>query len=189
MSKKSVLAVFFMLVSGIAALKSQTNTNNVIDVIMSGYSAKIFTANPVSDSQIDQIVKCGIKAPSGMNRQPWKFTVVKDQTITGQILQNITSGNILIVVSGQERQDGTVDQFACALATENMYVAAQGLGLGAHIYAGPVANINTNWKEKLGIPADYKAVTVLRVGNIDRNIDAVSAASTRKNLEEVVNYK
>jgi len=103
--------------------------------------------------------------------------------VTGEILQNITAGNILIIVSGQRRQDGTVDNFACALATENMYVAAHGLGLGVHIYAGPVANINTNLKQKLGIPDDYEAVTVLRVGNIDKSVDAVSAASARKKFE------
>jgi hypothetical protein len=43
-----------------------------------------------------------------------------------------------------------------------MYIAAQALGL---------------------------AVTVLRIGNIDKNVDAVSAASARKKPEEVVNYK
>ena len=189
MLKKSFIAVFLMLVSGTATLKSQTNNVGVIDVIMSGYSAKMFTTKPVSDSEIDQIVKCGMKAPSGRNMQPWKFTVVKDQTMTKEILQDITAGNILIIISGQEKQDGTVNVFDCALATENMYIAAQALGLGAHIYAGPVANINTTWKQKLEIPADYKAVTVLRVGSIDKSVDAVSSASTRKKPEEVVNYK
>lgn len=70
-----------------------------------------------------------------------------------------------------------------------MYVAAQSLGLGAHIYARPVGNINTTLKQKLGIPDDYQAVTVLRIGSIDKSVDAVSAASTRKKPEEVVNYK
>ena len=189
MVKKSLMAAFLILVSGTAILNSQTNNAGVIDVIMSGYSAKMFTTKPVSDSEIDQIVKCGMKAPSGRNMQPWKFTVVKDQTMTKEILQDITAGNILIIISGQEKQDGTVNVFDCALATENMYVAAQALGLGAHIYAGPVANINTTWKQKLEIPADYKAVTVLRVGSIDKSVDAVSSASTRKKPEEVVNYK
>lgn len=189
MYKKTISSVLLVLFSGFVILSAQTSGNNVIDVILKSYSAKMFTTSPVSDSEIDLIVRCGMKAPSGMNRQPWIFTVVKDQAITGEILQNITAGNILIIVSGQEKQDGTVDNFACALATENMYVAAQALGLGAHIYAGPVANINTNWKEKLGIPVGYRAVTVIRIGNIDKNVDAVSAASTRKKPEEVVIYK
>lgn len=144
-AKRSLIAAFLLLASGTAILNSQTNNACVIDVIMSGYSAKMFTTNPVSDSEIDQIVKCGMKAPSGRNIQPWKFTVVKDQTMTKEILQDIT--------------------------------------------AGPVANINTSWKQKLEIPADYKAVTVLRVGSIDKSVDAVSSASTRKKPEEVVNYK
>jgi hypothetical protein len=170
----SVLSVLF---SGFIILSAQTSGNNVVDVILKGYSAKVFTTNPVSDNEIDLIVKCGMKAPSGMNRQPWKFTVVKDQTVTVEILKNITAGNILIIVSGQKRQDGTVDNFA------------QGLSLGVHIYAGPVGNINTNLKQKLGIPDDYEAVTVLRVGSIDNSVDAVSGASARKKPEEVVNYK
>jgi nitroreductase len=189
MYKKTIASVLLVLFSGFVILSAQTSGNSPIEVILKGYSAKLFTAVPVSESDIDLIVKCGMKAPSGRNFQPWKFTVIKDQAMTGEILQNITPGNILIVVSGQEKQDGTVDPFDCALATENMYLAAQALGLGAHIYAGPVANINTNWKEKLGIPVGFRAVTVIRIGNIDKNVDAVSAASTRKKPEEVVNYR
>jgi len=189
MYKKTITSVLLVLFSGFVILSAQTSGNSVVDAILNGYSAKVFTANPVSDNDIDLIVKCGMKAPSGMNRQPWKFTVVKDQAMTAEILKNITAGNILIIVSGQKRQDGTVDNFACALATENMYVAAQGLGLGVHIYAGPVSNINTNLKQKLGIPDDFEAVTVLRVGSIDKSVDAVSAASTRKKPEEVVIYR
>jgi nitroreductase len=189
MFKKSVISVLVVLLSGFVILKAQTSGNYTVDGILKSYSAKMFTSMPVSDSDIDLIVKCGMKAPSGRNFQPWKFTVVKDQVMTVEILKNITAGNILIVISGQVKPDGTVDPFDCALATANMYIAAQALGLGTHIYAGPVADINTNWKQKLGIPDDYKAVTVLRVGNIDNNADAVSSASTRKNLEEVVNYR
>jgi nitroreductase len=70
-----------------------------------------------------------------------------------------------------------------------MYIAAQSLGLGAHIYAGPVGNINSTKRQTLGIPEGYRAVSVLRVGNIDNDVDATSSASTRKKLEEVVNYK
>jgi nitroreductase len=189
MYRKTVMSVIVVVFSGMIILRAQTSGNNVVDAILKSYSAKVFITTPVSDTDIDVIVKCGMKAPSGRNMQPWRFTVVKDQTFTGELLQNITAGNILIIVSGQEKQDGTVDPFDCALATENMYVAAQSLGLGAHIYAGPVAGINTNWKEKLGIPAGFRAVTVLRIGNIDKNVDAVSSASTRKKQEEIVNYK
>jgi nitroreductase len=190
MNKKSLISVLLVLLSGTVALKSQTGGNNVIDVILSGYSAKMFTTTPVSDSQIDQIIKCGIKAPSARNSQLWKFTVVKDAEIVKDVMPNITSGNILIFISGKESdQPGRNADFDCALATENMYIAAQSLGLGAHIYTGPVNNINSTKKQILAIPEGYSVVSVLRIGNIDNKVDATSSASTRKKPEEIVNYK
>lgn len=190
MVKRLLVAVFLILFFCTATLKSQTGNSNTIDVILSGYSAKMFTTIPVSDGQIDQVIKCGMKAPSGRNMQPWKFTVVKDNAMVKEVIPTITSGNILIIVSGVEaKQPGMSSDFDCALATENMYVAAQSLGLGAHIYMSPVANINTKLKPVLGIPDGYNAVAILRIGNIDKNVDATSSASTRKKLEEVVTYK
>lgn len=190
MLKKSVMALFLMLISGAATLKGQTGNNSVIDVIMSGFSARMYTEKPVSDSEIEQIVKCGLKAPSAGNRQPWMFTVVKNDSLIKDIVPKITSGNIIIVISGlAAEKEGMNVSFDCALAAENMYLAAQSLGLGARIYGSPIKNINSLLKQVLGIPEEYKAVTVLRVGNIDRNIDASSSASTRKNPEEVVIYR
>jgi nitroreductase len=190
MIKKSLISGLLILFTSVTILKAQTVTMSAVDAIMSGYSAKMFTSQPVTDLQIETILKCGIKAPSARNSQLWRFTVVKDNALTAAIVPNITPGNILIVVSGQEsEQPGVNVDFDCALATENMYIAAQSMGLGAHIYAGPVGNINSTKRQTLGIPEGYRAVSVLRVGNIDNNVDATSSASTRKKLEEVVNYK
>ncbi len=190
MNKKTLMSVLLVIFLGTGILKGQATSSCVIDAIMSGYSAKMFTSEPISDAQINQILKCGLKAPSARNSQLWKFTVVKDNALIVDIVRNANPGNILIIISGQEsQQEGINVDFDCALATENMYVAAQSLGLGAHIYAGPVSSINTTKKQILGIPEGYRAISVLRVGNIDKNVDATSSASTRKKLEEMVNYK
>jgi hypothetical protein len=68
------------------------------------------------------------------------------------------------------------------------FLAAHGVGLGARIYGSPTGNINSK-KELFQIPSGYKAVIVLRIGNVDKSVDAVSAATPRKKFEEVVNYK
>ena len=39
------------------------------------------------------------------------------------------------------------------------------------------------------IPEGYMVISVLRIGNIDRSIDAVSSASPRKQIHDIVNYK
>jgi nitroreductase len=189
MNRKSLLFVIVVLMSGTTLLRSQTEGNSTIDVIMSGYSAKMFSQEPVSGNDLDLILKCGMKAPSARNLQPWRFTVLKDNVLTSQIISDITPGNVLVIISGLDsgQQGGSVD-YDCGLATQNMYIAAQSLGLGAHIYWSPLGNINSK-KEAFGVPEGYRAVTVLRIGNVDKSVDAVSAASARKKIEEVVNYK
>jgi nitroreductase len=187
--KKILISVCLVMFFGILMLNGQTPGNPVTDAILKSYSPRAITATSVSNGDLDLILKCGMKAPSGMNAQPWKFTVVKDLQIAGEIVEDITAGNILIVISGQEKKDGTVDPFDCGLATENMYLAAQSLGLAARIYGSPVTGVNRNLKEKLGIPAGYKAVIILRIGGYEKGVDAVSSASVRKKPEEVINYK
>jgi nitroreductase len=188
MLRKATVTIILIFIGII--MKAQSSGKNVTDVILSGYSAKVFTSDPVSDNDIETILKCGIKSPSGMNKQPWKFTVVKDNALVTELVKSANQGNILIVVSGVESaQTGQTPDFDCALATENMYVAAQGLGLGAHIYVTGVSEINKSKKPTLGIPDGYKAVAILRIGHITTSADATSSASTRKKFEEVVNYK
>ncbi len=183
--KISVLVISLFVVS---KLYGQISDNCVTNVILSAYSEKAYTSQPVTDQQLDLILKCGIKAPSGMNKQPWKFTVIKDDSTMKKIINDVVPGNALVIISGIESQDGATPDLACGLATESMFVAAHGLGLGARIYGSPVANINSK-KELFQIPSGYKAVVVLRIGNIDKSVDAVSAATPRMKFEEVVNYK
>ena len=184
--KSAILLVSLVIVAS-QSLNGQNAGNAVTDLLLSAWSPRNFTTDPVTDQQVDLILKCGIKAPSGRNNQPWKFTVVKDEAIMKDIIGNVVAGNVLIIVSGLESESGKTPDFDCALATENMFIAATSLGLGGRIYGGPVANANSK-REILQIPAGYKIVMILRVGNIDKSVDAVSGATPRKSQEEIVNY-
>lgn len=180
------VVVFFLIV---LVVSGETATNKVIDLILSSYSTRAFSKVPVTDNQIEQILKCGIKSPSARNSQPWKFTVVKDISKLKAAFRNIDNGNVVILVSGLKSESrGTNVDFDCALATENMFIAAQSLGLGACIYTGPVRKINSEMREILEIPEGYRVVAALRVGNLDTSIDATSSASPRKEINKLVNY-
>lgn len=176
-----------IMLSASQAAQGQSTGNVVIDQLLSAWSPRNFTTVPVTDQQVDLILKCGIKAPSGRNIQPWRFTVVRDESLMKGIIGNIVSGNVLIFVSGLVSESGGTPDFDCGLATENMFLAATSLGLGARIYGGPVANANMK-RDLLQIPAGYKVVMILRVGNIDKSVDAVSGATPRKSQEEIVNW-
>jgi len=185
---KTILSLLLIAILAAGQLKGQVAGNYVIDAILSGYSVKNYTSERVTDQQLDLILKCGIKAPSASNRQPWKFTVIRDDSTMKEIINNVVPGNVLIIVSGVEsQQGGSTPDFDCGLATHSMFIAAEGLGLGARIYGSPIRNINLK-REVYQIPTNYKAVMVLRIGNIEKSVDAVSAASTRKMPEDVINY-
>ncbi|MDP4223867.1 MAG: nitroreductase family protein [Bacteroidota bacterium] len=186
---KKIISLLVVALFAASKLYCQIPDNCITSAILSAYSEKAYVTEPVTDQQLDLVLRCGVKAPSGMNRQPWKFTVIKDETTMKEAINNVVAGNVLIIVSGTDSQDGTPpDMFACGLATESMFVAAHGLGLGARIYGSPVANINSK-KDLFQIPSGYTAVAVLRIGNVDKNVDAVSAATPRKSAEEIINYK
>jgi len=185
MKTRFVLIIIVFLAT--SKFYGQAPSECVTNSLLTAFSEREYTTEPVTDEQLDLILKCGIKAPSARNKQPWKFTVIQDDTIMKKIIDRVVPGNVLIVISGIESDDGNTPDFDCGLAAENMFAAAHGLGLGARIYGSPAGKINSD-RENFQIPEGYKAVVILRIGNADRGVDAVSAATPRKDPEEVINY-
>ena len=51
---------------------------NTLDAIAARRSIRKFQNRPVSDEDIRTILQAAIQAPSGRNRQPWRFVVVRE---------------------------------------------------------------------------------------------------------------
>jgi nitroreductase len=175
---------------GLSVLGAAENDNPAIKNITGHYASQNFVAGAISQADLTTILSAGIRAPSAGNRQPWHFTVVRDQNLGKQLVSGIVDGNVLIVVSaaGDGKTNGPAI-LDCALATDSLYLAAQALGLGSRIYTGPMDNLNRNLKGTLGLPSGYSAVALVRIGRIPSPVDAVSAASTRKPADSMINYK
>jgi len=60
-------------------------------VIQDRRSIRNYTADPVSDQDLDMILEAGRQAPSGENAQPWRFIIVKDAE-TRKILGTLAGG-------------------------------------------------------------------------------------------------
>ena len=54
---------------------------SIVDLVRSRRSVRQFRPDPVPAAAIRRIIAAGRLAPSGANRQPWRFVVVDDPTI------------------------------------------------------------------------------------------------------------
>jgi nitroreductase len=186
---KKLTCVLLVLGLSLAALPAQEN-NPGLNTIINHYAARNFVAGSIPRADLDLILRAGIRSPSASNRQPWHFTVVQSQDLAKLIVPNNVDGNVLIVVSASgDGKTNTRQILDCALATENIYLAAQALGYGSRIYTGPMDSLNQNLKPALGFPSGYSAVALVRVGRVAPGVDAVSAASPRNPVGGQVDYK
>src|SRR6266702_6324199 len=65
-----------------------TNTTmSLFDAIHSQRAIRHFSAQPVSDEAIETLLHAAICAPSGGNRQPWRFVVMRDAALKRQLGQ------------------------------------------------------------------------------------------------------
>jgi nitroreductase len=127
--------------------------NETIQIILSRRSIRSYEPTPVEREKIDIILQCGQFAPSGMNRQPWHFTVVTDRKVLDKVsnenrklllgssdealraramdpnFDSFRGAPMAIIVSGD--QTGRNSMADCANAVENMALAATALGLGS----------------------------------------------------------
>jgi nitroreductase len=180
--------IFSVGILAIAAVFANAQ-DSAIKTITDHFAANKFLTTPVTQAELDQIIQAAVHAPSARNRQSWHFTVVQNADLAKQIISNVTNGNVLIVVSAPgDGKTNNTEILDAALATQSIYLAAQAIGLGSRIYTGPVDAVNKNLRTALGLPSGYSAVAVVRIGKVEK-VDAVTAASSRKKVSDVVNYK
>ena len=52
-----------------------------LELVKSRYSVRSYQPRPVEQDKLDRILEAVRLAPSGSNRQPWKFVVVRDAEV------------------------------------------------------------------------------------------------------------
>ena len=166
--------------------------NPVLSSIMARRSIRKYLDKPVEHEKLEVIVKCGINAPSGVNRQPWVVRVVEDQKLIADVTEIYKQENAemvkrdkdfknmfrnapnLICVCTPANGGGELD---AGLLGENIMLAAQSLSLGTCCLGGPVRFLLSNEKckfflDRLDIPSDYKLNYIIAIGYPDEQPDA-----------------
>ena len=148
--------------------------NPTLETILHRRSIRKYTDQSVEPEKLDLLLQAAMAAPSAMNCKPWEFVVVTDPDKLALFRSRLIFGNrnapAAIVVCGNPRLSTNpaarlfwVED--CSAATENILIAAVGLGLGT-VWVGvhPVAEFVRIVREISGLPKHVTPLGLIYVG-------------------------
>jgi len=112
---------------------------DILEGIVSRRSIRKYKPDLVPEDDVKTLLEAAMSAPSAGNEQPWEFVVIDDRRLLGAIptvhpySRMLDEAPLAILVCGnlhQEKHKGYWVQ-DCSAATQNLLLAAHGLGLGA----------------------------------------------------------
>lgn len=142
-------------------------TKEFLEILKTRRSIRSFLKKPVSREIMEEIIDTARFAPTARNIQPWEFIVVSDGKIKIQLAECIENGRFIkdapccIVVFCKDTKYYLEDGSA---ATENILLTAHAFGLGACWVAGDKKPYCEDVKKLLGVPAQYKLISLIPIG-------------------------
>ena len=175
MKKVLTWALVAMFFAG-CAQQPTVMENEAINNIMTRVSVREFTGEPISEAQLDTLLRAAMAAPSAINKQPLAFIVVTDKAkiaALGEALPYSRCSNhpaVAIIPCGDLSKaiEGEMGAFwinDVSAATENLLLAAHAMGLGA-VWTGlhPDMNRAKMVQDMLGLPEHIIPLCVVPVG-------------------------
>lgn len=168
-------------------------SNAVLDNIYQRRSVRNYSDKEISDEIIKEIIRAGTYAPTAVNKQPWRFVVIKNKQLIEEyderakkaflaaykdtknpdlirFVQYLSKPStrifygapVLILVFASPN---VINEHDCALAAENMMLAAQSLGIGScWIGLAESLGYDTEFLKEIEMPEDHKLIAPLIFG-------------------------
>jgi nitroreductase len=143
----------------------------MIETIKSRRSIRRFKKSQVAEDDLNTIIDAGTWAPSGMNNQPWRFAVVRDNETKAwladltQYGSTLKSAGVLIAVfmDNNAGYDRLKDLQSIGACIQNMLLAAHSINLGG-LWVSEILKNRKIVEDLLGAPSDYELMAVLAIG-------------------------
>lgn len=154
--------------------------NQVIETIMARRSIRQYKPEKVSRETLEEILKCGINAPNGMNQQSWEVRVVDDPAVMDEIVAAMAADNpdtnpasvkgcfrdapVMVFVANDPSYD--CSPIDCGLLSENIMLSAWSLGVGSVCLGSPVRFLVNSPAAlgRLGFSEGYKPIICIGLG-------------------------
>jgi len=164
------------------------------EVLRTRRSVRLYSSAPVSDEVLNKVLEAARIAPSGSNRQPWKFILVRDENLKKELVplcggqSFIAQAPLVIVACGVNihySRGGYMGDMSMlvdvSIAIDHLTLAARAEGLGT-CWIGLFNNEAV--KGLLHIPEDVNVVAVIPIGYPRGK--TFKEPESRKKLSEII---
>jgi nitroreductase len=168
------------------------------DVVKTRRSVRTFKSDEPDSEALSRVIEAVRLSPSGSNRQPWRFVMVKDPEGKKEVVAAcgkhtwIAEAPIVVVACGNKiafNRGGYMGEMSflmdVSIAFTHFILAARAEGLGT-CWIGDFENAPI--KEALGVPDDYEVVAVSPLG-YPKSDKAFHETDRRKPLSEIVSHE
>ena len=157
-------------------------------------SIRKYTSDPVKPEDLEAILNCGRLAPTGVNRQAWKFIVATDQKVKDAVADATDYGKFInqaaVVVAVAIGPEAACPFEDAGAATCNMLNAAHDLGYGTCWLSAngisadlPAYFMATETGKAVNLPEDWHVMSVFTLG-----VPAETPHKEKKPLGDIVSY-
>jgi len=167
---------------------------SILKVIKERRSVRRYRSDPIPEEVLLRVLDAARFSPSGKNLQPWKFIIVRNETLKRRLAEAslrqsfIAEAPVVVVACGfPDRCYSRLGNYMkswpvdVAIAVEHLMLQAQEEGLGT-CWVGAFEEGEV--KSILNIPDGVKVLALTPLGYPDEN----PVPRGRKSLEEIVSY-
>jgi nitroreductase len=161
-----------------------------LELVKARYACRSYQLRPVEEDKLLRVLEAVRLAPSGSNRQPWKFIVVQDQEVKRRLVRACANQRFIatapVVIAGCGLMPDRImscgipgDPVDVAIALEHLSLAATAEGL-ATCWIGAFSQDDV--REALGVPPTVRVIDLMTLGYPADG----PRAKTRKPLSEII---
>jgi nitroreductase len=146
----------------------------MLELIRKRRTHRKFTDEGISEEQVETLLEMAMVAPNRLNRQPWRFLVIRDREFKQRLADLLrlhpyleTAPVVIAVCAVQESSPTWIMDIS--VATENMLLAATAMGLGGALVGAPDSALWDMCEEMLhdaaNIPMNVRIPLLVALGH------------------------
>jgi nitroreductase len=164
---------------------------DILDTIRNRRAIRQYKKEAPAEDEIKKVLEAGRWAPSGMNNQPWRFWVIKDNKKKDGLARFTKYGDtikeapavIVVCMDTADSYNRDKDLMAIGACIQNMLLEAHSIGLAA-CWLGEILNKKSQVHEYLHLDDDLELMAVIAMGYSDEDLTEISRKPLKSLLIE-----